>query len=83
MIGEPSIDMSMMPPQERSTRMRDRPGIIATPRLDHMLDRRQVAAPGIGVVAVDIAAEDEAALVGLRDVEMAHAEGDDHVDDRA
>ena len=31
MIGEPSIDMSMMPPQERSTRIRARPGIIATP----------------------------------------------------
>ncbi|MNL73243.1 hypothetical protein D3C87_1986790 [compost metagenome] len=31
MIGEPSMLMSMTPPQERSTRTRDRPGIIVTP----------------------------------------------------
>jgi hypothetical protein len=29
MIGEPSIDMSMRPPQWRSTRIRPRPGQIA------------------------------------------------------
>ena len=45
--------------------------------LAHVLDRRQVAALGVGVVAVDVAAEDQAALVGLADVEMPGAEGDD------
>ena len=30
MIGEPSMLMSMTPPQARSTRTRDRPGIIDT-----------------------------------------------------
>ncbi len=48
--------------------------------LHHVLDGRQIAALGVGVVAVDIAAEDEAALVGLADVEMPRAEGDDLVD---
>ncbi len=45
-----------------------------------MLDGRHVAAPGIGVVAVEIAAEDEPALVRLRDIEMADAIGDDRVE---
>ena len=35
MIGEPSIDISIIPPQDLSTRMRDRPGIIATPASKH------------------------------------------------
>src|SRR3546814_11642413 len=49
---------------------------------DDVLHDRQVAALGIGVVAVDVAAEHQAALVGLRDVEVAGAEGDDGVDER-
>jgi hypothetical protein len=40
------------------------------PRSD-VLDDRQVAALGVGIVAVEVAAEDEAALVGLADVEVA------------
>ena len=50
--------------------------------LAHVLDRRQVAALGVGVVAVDVAAEHQPALVGLADVEVAGAEGDDVVDQR-
>ena len=53
-----------------------------TRRLRDMLDRRQIAALRIGIVAVDIAAEDKAALVGLGDIEMSGAEGDDMVDER-
>jgi hypothetical protein len=45
-----------------------------------MLDGRQIAALGIGIVAVDIAAEDQATLVGLRDIEMPGAECDDAID---
>ena len=47
-----------------------------------VLDGREIAALGVGIVAVDIAAEDEAALVRLADVEMPGAEGDDAGDDR-
>ena len=43
---------------------------------------RQRAALGKAVVAIQPAAEHQAALVGLRDVEMARAEGDDAVDHR-
>ena len=50
--------------------------------LHHLLDHRQIAALRIGIIAVDVAAEDEAALVRLADVEMPRAEGDDGVDQR-
>ena len=42
----------------------------------------RLAAPGVRVVAVDVAAEDEPALVGLADVEVPGAEGHDTVDRR-
>ena len=45
--------------------------------LAHVLDGRQVAALGVGIVAVDVAAEHQPALVGLADVEMPGAERDD------
>ena len=77
MIGEPSIDMSMTPPQERSTRTRAERREQRQPPSHHILDHRQVAALGVGIVAVDIAAEDQPALVGLADIEMPGAEGDD------
>src|SRR5579864_3172480 len=41
-----------------------------------VLDRAEVAALGIGVVAVDIAAEHQSALVRLADIEMTGAIGD-------
>ena len=82
MIGEPSIDMSTTPPQERSTRSRESAGIIATPASATCSTHGQVAALGVGIVAVDVAAEDEAALVGLGDIEMSGAERDDVVDER-
>ena len=65
MIGDPSIDISMMPPQERSTRTRESAGIIALPAFRDMFDGREIAALCIGVIAIDIAAEDETALVRL------------------
>src|SRR5258706_108706 len=45
--------------------------------LEHVLDRREIAALRIGVVAVEIAAEDEAPLVRLADIEVSSAESDD------
>src|SRR4029078_8668346 len=39
------------------------------------LDDREIAALGVGIVALDVAAEDEAAFVGLADIEMAGTEG--------
>ena len=42
-----------------------------------VLDQRQVPALGIGIVAVEIAAEDEAALIGLAHIEMPSTEGED------
>ena len=50
--------------------------------LEHVLDDRQVAALRIRVVAVDVAAEHQPALVRLADVEVPGAEGDDVVDQR-
>ena len=47
-----------------------------------IFDHRQIAALGVGVVAVDIATEDEAALVGLADIKMPRAEGDHTGDHR-
>src|ERR1035438_1491298 len=44
--------------------------------LANVLDRRQVAAARIAVVAVDIAAKNQTALVGLADIEVSGAEGD-------
>ena len=40
----------------------------------HVLDNRQVAPLGVGIVAVDIATEHQSTLVRLADVEMACAE---------
>ncbi len=81
MIGEPSMLMSMTPPQVRRY-------LDPRQRRDHchagfgdVLDSGEIAALGIGIVAVDIAAEDETALVRLRHVEMAGAKGDDGVDE--
>src|SRR5439155_13086600 len=48
----------------------------------HVLDDRQVAAPCIGVIAIDVAAEHEPTLVGLADVEMPGAERDYAIDCR-
>ena len=76
MIGEPSIDMSMMPPQRRR---RDSPEHRhhrhAT--FADVLHGRHIAALRVGVVPVEVAAEDQSALVGLAYVEMSGAEGDD------
>src|SRR5262249_52732861 len=41
---------------------------------------RQIAALGVGIVALDVAAEHEPALIRLTDIEMARAEGHHHVD---
>ncbi len=57
MIGDPSIDMSMMPPQERSMRTRPIIGISAMPLSQDVFDRREVTALGVGIVAVDVATE--------------------------
>ena len=51
-------------------------------RAHQVLDDRQVAALGIGVVAVEVAAEDEPALVRLADVEVPGAISDDAGDER-
>ena len=77
MIGEPSIVMSITPPQVRSSADAADHRHQRHAALADILDHRQVAALGVGVVAVDVAAEDEAALVRLADVEMPGAEGDD------
>ena len=74
--------MSMMPPQlaqhaHATDHRHQRHAALAD-----ILDHRQVAALGVGIVAVDIAAEDQPALVGLADIEMAGAEGHDAVDQR-
>src|SRR5690606_31373971 len=45
-----------------------------------LLHERQVSALGVAVVAVEIAAEDEATLVRLGHVEMAAAESDDAIE---
>ena len=67
----------------RSSAQRGRaPGIMLTPSLADVLDHRQIAALRIGVVAVEIAAEHQPALVRLGDVEVPGAEGDDAVDHR-
>ncbi len=58
MIGEPSIDMSMTPPHERSSRTFAKAGEHGEQLAHHLLDQRQVSALGVGVVAVEIAAED-------------------------
>src|SRR5215467_14012526 len=50
--------------------------------LTDVLDCRQVAALGIAVVAVNVAAEDESTFVALANIEMACAEGNDVVDNR-
>src|ERR1700728_5049379 len=49
-------------------------------RAHQVLDQRKIAALRIGIVAVEVAAEYEAALVGLADVEMASPECRDAVD---
>ena len=49
-------------------------------RAHQVLDQRKIAALRIGIVAVEVAAEYEAALVGLADVEMASPERRNAVD---
>ena len=83
MIGLPSIVMSMTPAQWRMMRSRLKHGKAVTAAGRHMLDHRQIAALRIGVVAVEIAAHDDLALVGLADVEMPGAERHDGVEDAA
>ena len=61
--------------------MRPRAGIEPC-RIPHVFDDGKIAALRIGIVAVDVAAKHEAALVGLADIEMAGAESDDGVDQR-
>src|SRR5262245_53140180 len=46
------------------------------------LDLRELAALGIGVEAVNMAAEDEPALIGLREIEELGAEGKNMIDKR-
>lgn len=46
-----------------------------------MLDGRQITALGIGIVTIDVAAEDQAPLVRLRYVEMPHSKRYDAVDE--
>ena len=45
-------------------------------------DHRQVAALGVGVVAVNVAAKDQTALVGLADIKVPGAKGHHPVDQR-
>ena len=51
-------------------------------RFHHMLHHRQIAAPCVRIIAVQIAAEDKPALVGLRDIEMPDAKDHNIVDHR-
>ena len=74
--------MSITPAHCRSMRRREIVGISALAEPQHVLDQRQAAALGIRVVAVEIAAQHQPALVGLADVEMRRAVGDDAVDHR-
>ena len=53
------------------------------PALDDVFDRRKVSALRIGVVAVEVAAEHQPALVRLADVEVAGAERQHAIDQRA
>ena len=77
MIGEPSIDISTdAAPAPQDARAADRRHQRHAALAD-ILDRGQIAALRVAVVAVDIAAEHQAALVGLADVEMTGAERDD------
>ena len=82
MKGLPSGVMSLMPPQWRSRRSRETQGISDDRAFRHGLHLGELAALGIGVEAVDMAAEDQPALVGLREIEELGAEGDDVVDQR-
>ena len=77
MIGEPSIDMSMTPPQDRSIPEPADHRHHRHAALADVFDDRKISALGIAVVAVDIAAEHQAAFVGLAHVEMSGSEGDD------
>ena len=81
-IGEPSIVMSSRPAQLRKMRKPREIGEERKPALGHILDHRQIAALGVGIVAVEIAAEHEAAFVRLADIEMAGAERHHMIDQR-
>src|SRR5262249_6345836 len=48
--------------------------------LAHIFDDRQIPTLGVGIVALDVAAEHEPALIRLTDIEMTRAEGHHHVD---
>ena len=66
----------MMPPHERrkakpADHRHDRHSALAD-----IFHNRHVSALGIGIVAVYVAAEDQAALVRLADIEVAGAKGD-------
>ena len=74
--------MSSSPAQLRKTREPREIGEERKPALGHVLDHRQIAALGVGIVAVDIAAEHEAAFVRLADIEMACAERHHMIDQR-
>ena len=50
--------------------------------LDDVFDGRKVSALSIGIVAIEVAAEDQAALIGLADVEVAGTECHDAIDGR-
>ncbi len=81
MIGDPSIDMSMMPPQERRTRTRESAGYHRLARFGDMFHRGKIAALSVAVVAVDIATKDKTSLVRLGYVEMSGTKGHDAIDE--
>ena len=71
MKGEPSIDMSMIPPHAAQQAHAAERRHQCHAALDHIFDHRQVAALRIGVVHVQIAAKDQPALVRLAAIEVA------------
>ena len=72
MIGLPSMVMSTSPPQLLTQHAHLADVREAGEKLArHLVHDRQVPALGVGIVVVEVAAVDEAALVGLRDVHMA------------
>ena len=82
MMGEPSIDISITPPHMRSRRGATNHRHQGHAAFADILDHRQVSALGVSVVAVDIAAKDQTAFVGLADIEMTRPKGNDAGQDR-